>query len=74
MPLYATVLDVELVIRRIPNPHPRAFNCGGTVELVGANSLTFHFLANCHPLFDFVLVQHRICSVLAIVTLIVHIT
>lgn len=74
MPLDATILDDFLVVRCIPNSHPRTFNSGRAVEFAFIDALAFHLLARCESSIRVTLIQHRIRSSSAVVTLIVHIT
>ena len=74
MPFDTTVLDDALVVRCIPNSHPRTYDRRGTIEFVLIDAFAFHLLARCESSIRVTLIQHRIRSSSAVVTLIVHIT
>ena len=74
MPLHTTVIDDILVVRCIPNPHPRTYHSGGAIEFVRIDTLTLHLLANRHFPSIFILIQYCVCSGGAIVTLIICIS
>ena len=74
MPLYATLLNVTLVIVGIPNSNPRTDHRGCAIEFVLFNSLAFHLLAKRHSLSIFVLIQGCICSNTAMIMVIIDVT
>ena len=74
MPLYATLLNVTLVIVGIPNSNPRTDHRGCAIEFVLFSSLAFHLLAKRHSLSIFVLIQGCICSNTAMIMVIIDVT
>ena len=74
MPLYTTVIDDILVVRCIPNPHPRTYHSGSAIVFVLIDAFALQLLANRQPLMISVLIQCCICSGGAIITVVICIT